>query len=99
MDNVVDLKKRKEAHVITLDYKTLNSEADKPYLFQTKLVCEFSSRYKVAKITKQHLRSQCDHNKWTDEYVVKASQVPSALQSAPIIWETKEGMEKNLTKN
>lgn len=104
MDNVVDLKKRKEANVITLDYKTLNSEGFNQALSMLSNQTGFSNfqaAYNVAKITKQHfeeLKIARDlYNKWTDEYVVKdEAGVPKrAAKVHPLCpWEIKEGMEK-----
>lgn len=104
MDNVVDLQKRKESQVITIDYKTLNSEGFNQALSllsnQTGFA-NFQAAYNVAKITKQHFEelkiARELYNKWTDPYIVKdEAGVPKrAAKAHPLCpWEIKEGMEK-----
>lgn len=104
MDNVVDLQKRKEVNVITIDYKTLNSEGFNQALSllsnQTGFA-SFQAAYNVAKITKQHfeeLKIARDlYNKWTDPYLVKDEKgAPKrATKAHPLCpWEIIEGKEK-----
>lgn len=102
MNNVVDLTKHKGANMITLNYKTLNSEQFNHALATLSNQTGFSNfqaAYNVAKIAKQfgeELKIARElFSKWTDEFVVKDEAGKNKMASTPhplCPWEIKEGM-------
>ena len=102
MTNVVDLNKRKEASMITLDYKTLNSEQFNHALAvlsnQTGF-SNFQAAYNVAKIAKQfgeELKTARElYGKWTEEFLVKDENGKNKMAEKPhplCPFEIKDGM-------